>query len=87
MIDKAKLRDLLTGLVEGHRFSPGPLGIEQATNAVMALERPARSLHEAALLVCCPYCGYTSGNPCRRRGQEVPSHPSRLERALKVADE
>jgi hypothetical protein len=82
--DKDAIRDILVALVEGtpRWFSPGRLGIEQATNRIGALQRPPSNWVEVALTVHCPYCGRTAGNSCAWAGANVKPHPSRFNAAL-----
>ena len=86
VLDKDKVRAVIQKLVREEFFPANdPLTIEQATNSIMALQRPPASIEDVALTVLCEYCGYTPGNPCHRAGKIVRSHPSRIQRALKSA--
>jgi hypothetical protein len=80
---KSAIREILTRLIDGW-YSLGELGIEQATNRILRLQRPPINMEEIALTVCCPYCGRTPGNPCRRSGigELKTAHPSRIKLVL-----
>lgn len=83
VIDKDALREILVRLDARSGFSPGVLGIEQATNAILRLQRAPRNVTEIALTVACDYCGRTAGNACRRGdAPKFRAHPSRLRKAL-----
>lgn len=83
--DKAAIRDILTRLDERRGFSPGALGVEQATNAIGRLQRAPRDIEEIARTAGCDYCGRTAGNPCQRNQEDVSAHPSRMRKALAQA--
>lgn len=83
VLDKDSVRDIVTRIANREpSFSPGSVGIEQATNAIMRLQRPAQNAKELALTVHCEYCGRTAGNACRNASG---FHPSRLIRSLPSA--
>lgn len=82
-LDQTEVKKILTDLVTGTRFSEGSLGVAQATNAILRLQRPPENALHVALTVVCNYCGATPGNPCRRAGATTRRpHPSRVDQAL-----